>query len=67
VVEMDVCQRQHARLPELERRQQPRQAAARSGVDDHIAQAPGADHTRTAQVQQVDELSVGKDTFDRCK
>jgi hypothetical protein len=59
VVEVDVGQRQHPRRVGLEHRKQPVEAAAGTGIDDDLADTPGADDLGAPQVKQVDELGLG--------
>src|SRR5580692_4398055 len=59
VVQVYVRQRYYPRWVALEHPEQLLQAAARTWVDDHITDPPCADHLRSAEVQQVDELRVG--------
>src|ERR1700704_242886 len=56
---MDVGQSQSPWPASPEPRQQPLQAAARPGIDDHVTHEPGADHMRAPQVKQIYELRLG--------
>ncbi len=58
VIEMDVSERDHARRLGVEACQQRRDAAARARIDQHVADPPGADHLRVAEVHHVEQLRL---------
>ena len=47
MIEVDVGEGEHPRRVALELGEQALEAAARAGIHDHVAGAPGADHVRT--------------------
>ncbi len=59
MVEVDVGERQRPHGTLAERAEERRQAGGRPGVDEHIAEQPGADHLRAPEVEKVDRLGLG--------
>ena len=58
VIEMNVSQRDDPRRMLLEHGQELLQTGGRTGIDDDVANPPGPDHLRPAEVKQINQLGL---------